>query len=304
MGLSSPLSIGRARSDATASLTTAKHFAGVGKPLLQAAHITSASWSLQRSIPRLMSSEAADIGREILGYRAQALGLYLSNGGQLDAARELNKRALLYEQLYDKRVNLQIPADPSSQVPATDLLRLAQKDRLESIGIVRQLPQPQNELASLLSYAAKTIHLLLQDKPQPDAAELVDSAISFRVEAEALFEKRGKHQDTYFENKFLAPLYMKKAEMAIEMKKAETAVELWLKASAVAEKAVDLAREKHIPDENSYSLYHVGAIANRKLAKQARESEPPDQGLNASYRKKAVYFEALEFQTQRTADAD
>lgn len=281
MGPSSIIPLGQARTNAEASLRAADHFVRARKPLQQAEKLSCAARSLQQALPGLAASEARTVACEIDTLRTQAFGLY-KKGALLQAARELSQRALLYEQSH------RLGIDPRPEPSASGLLRAALQDRLESIDLIRRLPQPQSELAVQLGYAARTIRYLLDERLTPDA-RLLDQAISYRVEAAGLFAAARHISQAYFEYKILAGLYMTKAQ---------TAPENYLKAGEAADKALGFFRIGPVDDPKLSSFYSMAAAAYRHAAKQARESVPPDLTLGAACLRKASEFDRLEQQAK------
>ena len=278
---SSIIPLGQARTNAGTSLRAADHFARAGNPLQQAEKLSCAARSLQQALPGLTASEARTVACEIYTLRTQAFGLY-KKGALLQAARELSQRALLYEQSH------RLGIDPRPEPSASGLLQAALQARLESIDLIRQLPQPQSELAVQLGYAARTIRYLLDEQLTLDA-HLLDQAISYRVEAAGLFATARHISQAYFEYKILAGLYMTKAL---------TVPENYLKAGETADKALVFFRIGPVDDPKLSSFYSLAAAAYRHAAKHARGSVPSDLTLGATCLRKASEFDQLELKSR------
>jgi hypothetical protein len=278
MRLSSTLPIGRARSDAGAALKYAEFFARAGNTLRQAEKLSCAARSLQKALPGLVAPDAKVVGREILAWRTQAQGLYLRMGDLLQAAREMSQIALLHEQSHELGI------DPRTQPATSGLLQTALQARRKTIELIRRLPQPHHELAVQLTYAARTIRYLLDDRPGPDFSTLLDQMISFRVEAAGLFAAFGNVADAYFEHKLLVGLYMTKAE---------TVSQAYLQACEAAEKALVFFSRGSVSDRKLFVLYGMAAKAYRQVARQAIGQVPPDMDRHVICRRKALEFDEL-----------
>jgi hypothetical protein len=291
------VSFGQARSEAEALLRKVHSTALLQIPRERATYFSSAAQLLQITIPRLPQADLQAVGREILACQSQAMGLFLHAGDLLDAAHELSRRALLFEQLAAQSVDPRTLAG-NSLLPgsAGDLLHVALQDRLGSIKLIRQMSGPRSslDLAYMLSFSARTIRLVLRIKPQPDAAALADRAISFRLEAARLFAGFRRFKDAYFENKFLAELYMEKIRMAQN----PVLRELCLKAGESAERAADIFSQCWIDDPDVKSLYRMAAAANSELARLAKVLQPLDPACYRFHANKAAHFRTLMDETE------